>query len=135
MTPTPTCRKCGSADVGVSYHRSGCGRPACRCAVCPGDAKERRHDEHLHYSCLRCGFDWTGDTTVRDALRSAYTVLAPAAGPERPALQGPLSREGGGEGNEPRTDAPAHSDGAAALDALAARVSAGGVYPEPETAA
>lgn len=56
------CRKCSSSDVAVTFHAAGCNRTRCTCAKCSYDSHEKRHDEHLHYRCRFCGFDWTGDT-------------------------------------------------------------------------
>lgn len=40
------CKKCGCLRNPFSYHES-----------CYG-----RYGEHLHYTCNRCGYDWTGST-------------------------------------------------------------------------
>lgn len=55
----PTCSKCRNADLAVSFHKgSGYYDDGC------GDSVKRRHSsqdgEHLHYTCRRCGYDWTG---------------------------------------------------------------------------
>lgn len=41
-----TCVKCGTYSNPFSYH----------------DSCYSRYGEHLHYSCQRCGYDWTGNT-------------------------------------------------------------------------
>lgn len=40
------CTKCGQDRSGFEYHAS-----------CP-----RFGGEHLHYSCYRCGYEWSGPT-------------------------------------------------------------------------
>lgn len=41
------CSKCGSRNVSFEYHSS-----------CVSNS----YGEHLHYSCGRCGYAWTGST-------------------------------------------------------------------------
>lgn len=55
------CRKCGSKEIRIVYHEKGCERANCSCARCGSWCHAKRHDEHLHYFCQLCAFDWTGD--------------------------------------------------------------------------
>lgn len=51
--PDEECAKCGGTDLNVRWHRKvkvrsfrkGCGE-----------------EEHLHYTCRRCSYSWTGPT-------------------------------------------------------------------------
>lgn len=55
------CAKCLGGDVAMTYHRQGCDRERCSCVTCSSHANARRHDEHLHFDCRTCQFDWVGD--------------------------------------------------------------------------
>lgn len=49
------CVKCGATtDIELAYHAASPG-------VCPFYFNSEP-DEHLHYRCGRCGWDWTGPT-------------------------------------------------------------------------
>ncbi len=57
LQPCPKCSPgLSRGDVAVSYHphRSYCD-PHSRFTF------NSREDEHLHYTCRKCGYDWTGD--------------------------------------------------------------------------
>lgn len=56
------CVKCGSEDIGVTYHKQGCDNARCSCATCLYGSHAKQHAEHLHYHCRVCQFDWTGPT-------------------------------------------------------------------------
>jgi len=68
------CTKCGGNDIAMNYHKPGCLDPDCFCAACMYGSHNKRHDEHLHYHCRRCHYDWTGDvlqaTSVKPSLLS-----------------------------------------------------------------
>ena len=54
-TPFAVCPKCSCGDVGVAWHENdrfpaGCGSMA----------RVRNPSEHLHYTCRRCQYEWTG---------------------------------------------------------------------------
>lgn len=48
------CAKCDSGYATHFYHEAG---------DCIG-RRNRRDDEHLHYICSRCGYDWCVDVYV-----------------------------------------------------------------------
>lgn len=48
------CEKCGGSDIWMRYHR---GRWADGCSY---GSYTKTDDEHLHYGCRTCGWDWTG---------------------------------------------------------------------------
>lgn len=58
MSLNLTCSKCGSDDIGTTYHKQGCGKASCSCATCSYGSHAKSHDEHLHRFCRGCGFDW-----------------------------------------------------------------------------
>ena len=60
----PICPKCGGADIYLTYHRQGCSKEGCTCATCSYGDHAKEHDEHLHYYCRRCSYDWTGPVLV-----------------------------------------------------------------------
>lgn len=49
--PRGLCKKCGGGYATHFYHEAG---------DCIG-RRNRRDDEHLHYICSRCGYDWCVD--------------------------------------------------------------------------
>ena len=53
---TNDCIKCGGSDIHTSWH-AACGYPKCTWG---GNISSE--EEHLHYSCRNCGYDWSGDT-------------------------------------------------------------------------
>ena len=61
-----SCEKCGGTDIGTAYHKQGCSTLGCTCTSCGYNVHNKRHDEHLHYTCRTCRFDWTGDVLARD---------------------------------------------------------------------
>lgn len=80
------CVKCGGSEIRMVYHRPGCGREKCSCVTCWEGSNETRHDEHLHFHCQTCRFDWTGD--VLDGSLSAATAETPCASQfPRPEMQ------------------------------------------------
>ena len=54
-----TCPKCLSENIKTLYHKSGKKYDVC---VEQGDGRflSDNIDEHLHYYCQSCGFDWLG---------------------------------------------------------------------------
>ena len=56
------CIKCGSVDVGTSFHKQGCPQTDCSCASCSYGSHAKQHSEHLHRYCRVCGFDWIEPT-------------------------------------------------------------------------
>jgi hypothetical protein len=62
----PRCEKCGGDDVQCRWHGEGAYDPSRRHAPCWGDYGRtggKPAEEHLHYHCRRCQFDWTGPLT------------------------------------------------------------------------
>lgn len=64
------CSKCGSADTFKAYHSTwiDCQRSCCYSSST---------DEHLHYFCRTCEWDWTGETFDKRGLaekNEAYTA-------------------------------------------------------------
>lgn len=53
------CDKCGNRSHGFTYHQS--------CNL--------RYNEHLHYSCGKCGYDWTGPTLdASDTKKTGFSL-------------------------------------------------------------
>ena len=48
------CAKCGGQNIGVAYHES-----RRDCLYYNQSAIEQ---EHLHYNCRTCGYNWSGPT-------------------------------------------------------------------------
>ena len=65
------CAKCGSDAIRVTYHPTGGGEFGAAC-IYGGHSKE--HDEHLHYCCQRCQFDWPGPLTPPSPSTGATTT-------------------------------------------------------------
>lgn len=57
-----SCAKCGGSDVATFYHARGCDREHCSCKNCGYSDHAKSHDEHLHFYCRTCQFDWIGAT-------------------------------------------------------------------------
>ena len=57
------CIKCGSVDCIVRYNAGGI--TSLDCHSYSSKAKHVRGDEHLDYTCARCGYEWEGDTKDR----------------------------------------------------------------------
>ncbi len=65
-----TCQMCGSAKVKLTFHQGAtywgdvlhCGYGESS----SGWASKRR-DEHLHYRCEKCRYDWTADTLAEQS--------------------------------------------------------------------
>lgn len=62
------CEKCGHDDISVAFHKIGCDREDCNCAECSYGSHNKCHEEHLHYHCRTCRYDWTGPLTPARAL-------------------------------------------------------------------
>ena len=74
------CAKCGSDATRVTYHHTGGGRFGAAC-IYGGHSKE--HNEHPHYFCRTCQYDWTGPLTPPSPSTTWATLLAtegPASG-------------------------------------------------------
>lgn len=50
------CSKCGSDDIGTSYHD---GKGSHYCGYCDFAKSD---NPHLHYYCRNCRYDWIGKT-------------------------------------------------------------------------
>lgn len=59
------CEKCAGREILTRFHKgSTYWGDSLHCAsgeCASGDVNVRR-DEHLHYRCKTCQYDWTGDT-------------------------------------------------------------------------
>jgi hypothetical protein len=53
------CVKCGSTDIAVVWHEE---RKFPQLASCGWGSRARSSQEHLHYYCGGCHYDWTGPT-------------------------------------------------------------------------
>ena len=58
---TLVCSKCAGEDILTRYHKQGCSDPKCGCAECLYGSLSKQHEEHLHYVCRTCQFDWIGE--------------------------------------------------------------------------
>lgn len=54
-----TCPKCSGAIVTKRYHRTH--------RQCGYGAHGESRNEHLHYTCTACNYDWTGPTADTEA--------------------------------------------------------------------
>ncbi|MDI6788001.1 MAG: hypothetical protein QME51_06490 [Planctomycetota bacterium] len=52
-----TCPKCGKEDIAIEHHKDDSYRYGYG-VVCV--------DEHLHYTCWHCSYDWTGDCKEKE---------------------------------------------------------------------
>lgn len=57
-----SCLKCGSTDISLIFHDAGCTRDACSCVKCSSSSHHKEHQQHLHYHCGVCYYDWIGPT-------------------------------------------------------------------------
>lgn len=54
------CEKCGSDDISCTWHQGRFGAAVYhRCQY----TQTQHEGEHLHYSCRRCAYEWTGPLT------------------------------------------------------------------------
>ena len=52
------CEKCGGQTYVIVYHKTG--------FYCSGKFHHHFDEEHLHYKCKICGFDWCGEVLEKD---------------------------------------------------------------------
>lgn len=60
------CEKCSSNDIHVRWHGAASYHPSRKWQSCWGDYGDNHgepKEEHLHYHCRTCQFDWTGPLT------------------------------------------------------------------------
>ncbi len=65
------CSKCASDKISTAYHNGRCSMYI---------VHNRRDDEHLHYYCQRCSYDWTGDTLDKNSDNSFKDFLTSKKG-------------------------------------------------------
>lgn len=58
-----SCPKCGGHKVHTAFHKNG-GTSSLNHG-CGWNRFERRDDQHLHFTCQTCSYDWTGDCRGR----------------------------------------------------------------------
>ena len=69
------CSKCGGEDIHLAYHKPGCSDSKCSCATCTYGSHAKQHEEHLHYHCRTCHFDWVGPTLDSTPLEQPVSSM------------------------------------------------------------